>query len=125
MSAFITSPNHIDAILTFAKENNIKFTPHFDSLDAVGQYLVNENYRSVNYRYGEHKKPPKYIFRPYPRPLTSIEIIKTLHCLDYQCCELKKNSPRYNLIYKQILDYATYKIVHNLPEYQNAAWSID
>lgn len=125
MSAFIVSSNHIHALLTFAKENNHTFTPHFNNLNAVGQCLINENYRSVNYRYGERKKPHKYAFKIYPYKMTPIKIIKALQCLDYQCCELKKNSPKYNLIYKQILDLATYKAINRLPEYENAAWSID
>lgn len=125
MSAFIVSSKHIDALLTFAQNNGIAFKGRVKSLNAVGQCLVNENYRSVNYRYGEDKKPPKYIFKPYPKPIPPIQAIKALWCLDYQCCELKKNNPRYNHIYKLINDIASYKVIEKLPEYEAADWSID
>lgn len=125
MSTFIVSSEHIDALLTYAKNNNINFDPHFQNLTDVGQCLVDENYRSDNYRYSERKKPYKYNFKPYPQHITHIQAFKALECLDYQCCELKKNSPKYKHIYGRLKDHLTHKIIYNLPEYTGAAWAIE
>lgn len=51
-----------------------------------GQVLVDQNYRSVNSRYGTSDKPHKYS-NPPVRRLKPVEILKLCSCYDYQACE--------------------------------------
>jgi len=100
MSAFIVDKATIDALLTVyvaleregdgcAEPLELARTP---LLDAIGQSLVSENYRSVNYRYQERGDLPEdYTFKPVPitAPLDMV-IPRALGALNgyvYQACE--------------------------------------
>jgi len=108
MSAFVVSKKHIDAIVSFlgAPPPPSKFSSsrtaaqqiygslagkappsNEEAMRWIGQQLLRENVRSVNYRYGERDRVGKY--EP-PKPdgsLKAIAIAKLLECLDYQSCE--------------------------------------
>lgn len=102
MSAYIVSDKTINAIIygarTFGRENLFHgFSPWGDA-DIIGQALVDENYRSVNYRYDEHDEPHRY---HYPDAggcgvLVIVgedeqyrlgEVYGALRCYRYQSCE--------------------------------------
>lgn len=84
MSAFIVTDNTINAILGFADEYTMrKF--YADSMDELGQILVDQNYRSVNYRYGEDAPPANFTYRRYTVP--AIAAAQYLSCYEYQACE--------------------------------------
>lgn len=94
MSAWIVSKRHIDALVYWLDKSGISKADK----DALGGRLWTENYRSVNYRYGERNRRPVYRYtRPEPLPPRSpyddfdpenIDQILTLaHCYDYQSCE--------------------------------------
>ncbi len=50
MSAFIVEDAHIDALVTFATSGQ-RISMLRNEEDKIGQTLVDENWRSVNYRY--------------------------------------------------------------------------
>ena len=79
MSAFLVNDTHIDALLTYAmrprwqspakyyhddKQSSIPTTGRtfFDNLDLIGQVLIDQNFASVNGRYGETEAPGEYKF---------------------------------------------------------------
>ncbi len=84
MSAFIVTDNTINAILGFADEYTLrKF--HVGSLAELGQIMVDENYRSVNYRYKTDDKPHTYMYSRYTVKAT--DAAQHLDCYEYQACE--------------------------------------
>lgn len=84
MSAFIVNNNTINAVLGFANDIDPK---EFGCVDhsALGQLLVNENYRSVNYRYGDDDTPHLFVYSRYTVPTTAA--LQHLSCIEYQLCE--------------------------------------
>lgn len=84
MSAYIVNDNTINAVLGFADEYTLrKF--ECQTRDQLGQILLNENYRSVNYRYGEDAQPPVFAYRRYTVP--AVAAAQHLQCFEYQACE--------------------------------------
>lgn len=84
MSAFIVTDNTINALLGFADAYTLqKF--HVGSLNEVGQILVDENYRSVNYRYKTDDKPHTYRYSRYTVKAT--DAAQHMDCYEYQACE--------------------------------------
>lgn len=59
----------------------------------VGQILLNQNYKSVNYRYNEDAKPRKFTMtyrvdeKGYRDDYTLAEIYGSIRCYTYQACE--------------------------------------
>ena len=80
--------------------------------------LVAENYRSVNYRYDEKRKPRKRKFRDVPLPPID-EIVKLTHCYDYQSCE---NQDYYTTPAAKVMQEIRDHILHHLPGYNEAPW---
>ena len=132
MSAFVVSQTHIDALLTFAqrpqydspasyyKENGTTVT-FYDNLNAIGQILLDENVRSVNFRYEEQTDSPSYLYHPYRGNLTPVQIIKACDCLNYQSCETDdwKNTEAH-----LILDTIRERAINELPGMDAAEWEI-
>lgn len=102
MSAVVVGHAHIDALLTFASDNRVSYWNGEERVsirgeeNAIGCILLQENERSVRYRYddagddlpgtiGETWKD--YEFRVYSEPLTPVAILKGCNCYDYQACE--------------------------------------
>jgi hypothetical protein len=56
-------------------------------LEDVGQMLLNENYRSVNYRYSDDTEPHTYTPKGYGYRLTLAECVQAIACLEYHSCE--------------------------------------
>lgn len=86
MSAYIVNDNTINAVLGFADKYDLD---DFDcgDLSALGQLLVDENYRSVNHRYGEGDTPHSFVYSRYTVPATTA--LQHLSCIEYQLCEPK------------------------------------
>jgi len=120
MSAWILSKHHIDAILTAYKNWSID-RPGFEALDTLGQKLTNENYKSVNHRYGEEKKPPEYKFE-VTKPYNPLQIVKAIHCLDYQSCE-HPGWARSKA--KKFLERMEHTAVSRHPEYEKSEWALE
>jgi len=91
MSAWIVSKKHIDALVTWATDNNLIVSykgenfPVKGDLDRIGQSLWNENFCSVNSRYSENNATPKYTFTPHV--VSDMVIFKNIGCYNYQTCE--------------------------------------
>jgi len=97
MSAFTLGTDHIDLMVTVAmripgfKEEYINIPK---TADKLGRMLLEENYKSVNYRYEEQETPPEYSWTPVAElqrenlgPMLLLQILKAAHCYDYQTCE--------------------------------------
>ena len=54
---------------------------------AMGQALLDYNYKSVNYRYNENEKPRKFVYRCLEDSYKLNIIIGCIHCYNYQACE--------------------------------------
>ncbi len=139
MSAYIVDHSTLHAILTWARNLRISVKhPDGDGrwvglndLDPseVGQLLMNENYRSVNYRYREKDVPPPYGFREVisikrggqNHILTAIDIIKVCNCLEYQSCEHDGWDKSWA---KAFLDRVVENSLHKLPGYDAAPWGV-
>lgn len=100
MSAYIVSNNHINAILRFADlhcssvvggfaRQHMKMPAAGEYLTKIGQILLRENVRSVNYRYREKTRPGKFEYDQDAPAVSHIEALKLVNCLDYQSCERK------------------------------------
>src|SRR5665213_1774595 len=99
MSAYIVSTKHIDAIMGFvSNQRQTKYLygkdRHWDitgrrELEEIAQILLDENYRSVNERYKEDDKAPKYRFAMVNAAPSPIQVIKLVQSLEYQSCESK------------------------------------
>jgi hypothetical protein len=128
MSAWIVSKAHIDAIVTAALKDEMVRLPHDTfhpqkmSTDEMGQMLWRENYKSVNHRYNERARCPSYRFNLRACPLTSVEVFKAIHCLEYQSCEhpgWKRSKAR------SFLRELESSLTRCLPGYAAAPWGID
>lgn len=56
-----------------------------DIRKAIGQSLVNQNYRSVNYRYDENTEPHDFVFEDVP--INEGIVYGCIRCYEYQACE--------------------------------------
>ena len=137
MSAFILGKKHIDTLLTAAcwlkahdhlggiLLRNGEYITQFNASE-VGQLLVDENYRSVNYRYDTHEEPYEYTFswREDVLPVTDREIaamLKAIHCYDYQTCENPGWQESFAHTFCEQLESS---LIHNLSGYDQAPWDV-
>lgn len=128
MSAYVVDDKHIDAIVNFAICSKASFYFHPARIDItrsnaqeIGQILIDENYRSVNYRYRETDEPHSYQFTLARSPLAPVAVLKAINCLDYQCCETDdwQQSRAW-----AILDGIRNAAIRALPGYDTASWGI-
>lgn len=83
MSAWIVSNGHIDVLVNaLAAYGLLEGDPR-----AVGQDLWEENYRSVNARYGRSDETPAYVLHTTEATLHPAAVLKAISCYDYQSCE--------------------------------------
>ncbi len=134
MSAFIVGHCHIDALLTFVREHEIRLQafncPELSdaNLTTIGRELLRENERSVQHRYPDDDQDSdaeSYTFKPFPHPLTPVEAFKASQCLDYQSCEHDE--------WEQSIAYATLQEINGAcarlilkadPAYERAPWGV-
>jgi len=147
MSAFIVSHDHIDALLSFAKDKRMKDRLGYfiqpsraDLFDwtAIGQVLLAENERSVCHRYPDctptdapgkiGEEAISYRFR-YFEPFLQMAhakkmvwIIKNCDCFDYQACETDDYP---TTIAHRIIEAIRAEAIRCLPDYDAAPWGID
>lgn len=131
MSAFILLEKHINTLITSALfasrygynfgvvHNNQYKTYHFNDTDILGQILVNQNYKSVNYRYDENEIPYKYHFK-YTEA-EAIQILKACDCYDYQSCETEDY---YSTEACAIIERIRRDTISTLPGYNDALWDV-
>jgi hypothetical protein len=146
MSAFLVSHDHIDALLSFAKDKRMKdrlahYTgDQFADWTKIGSALLTENVRSLNTRYPDTIDNPEnmpgkigetydgYSFR-YFQPFMHMQhvkkcvwVIKACDCFDYQACETED--------YREsnaatIVNNIRREAVRCLPDYDAAPWEIN
>ena len=85
MSAWIVSSAHIDVLVQAGVQFGI-VEPGAD-LTALGKTLWTENFRSVNYLYGERHQRPRYAYAPTELGLDPVKVYKTVGCYEYQTRE--------------------------------------
>jgi hypothetical protein len=130
MSAFIVNKEHIDALITFMVEKRVSYwneatrervnVTRFNATE-TGQILWDENFRSVNYRYHEDEKPEVYRFTYRLDRVPPVQIIKAVHCLDYQSCETDDWE---TTLAHRVLDAILSAACRSLPGYEEAYWGI-
>lgn len=123
MSAFIVSKLHIDFLITAAVGWKAL---EIEEADKTGAMLWRENYKSVNYRYQERDRCPKYTLTPFDAtsPLCKnlpINVLSCIACLEYQSCEhpgwARSEAKRF---LSELRDVA----IRQLPGYADAPWGI-
>jgi hypothetical protein len=134
MSAFIVNKEHIDALVNYMVTHKVSYWTGSERVNVtrfnaeeVGRILLDENVRSVNHRYcdrtdaDEKNAASDYRFSRSSRSFSPVQIIKAVHCLDYQCCETDDwETTLAHKICQEILSAAC----HALPGYEQAQWGI-
>jgi len=129
MSAFTVSDKHISALVNYPKNDGYYYwnnQPHYfnGTRGAIGQILVNENYRSVNARYDEQAQAPEFEYDSSSRRgdiYSAVQIIKACQCYAYQACETDdwESTEAY-----AIIETIKAEAIHRLPGYDTADWEI-
>lgn len=92
----------------------------FDNEQAVAQILLEENVKSVNYRYSESETTQIEYDRGAPI-LTAIQAIKAAQCLRYQSCE----HPAFeDSLASKFIEAIIADAIPRLEGYDSAAWAI-
>lgn len=134
MSAFIVGDDHVNALVTYAMLKRVsyyhdgkRFKIVSDNAEEVGRILMDENVRSVAYRYcGRIDDDAKnsgaaYRFRLFPPNTPALYILKGCHCFAYQASETDDwETTRAHSIIAAIEAQAMY----DLPGYDDAPWEI-
>ena len=130
MSAFVVTDATISGMLQAAMSRHPGYScmyywhngSHYFSgtIQEVGQKLVDENYRSVNYRYAEDAKSHTYIHKEV-NDQSQLEIIKLCNCYRYQSCETDDWEQTEA---HAIVDALRENAISNLPRYGDAAWDL-
>jgi len=128
MSAFTVTNTHINALVRYASRKQLSVPYGHPSVrlnvseheQEVAQLLLDENIKSVNYRYSE--KESGYIEYDRGAPiLSAIQAIKAAQCLRYQSCE----HPEYEGSIAQLLVEAIISdAIPRLEGYNDAQWAI-
>jgi hypothetical protein len=134
MSAFIVTDTHINALVRYASRHKLSVFFNrqlgfpfgkeqlkvYDNEQAIAQILLDENVKSVNYRYRDNEVMT--ITYDHGAPiLSAIQAIKAAQCLKYQSCEHDdfEDSIAFKLIEAIISD-----AIPRLEGYESASWAI-
>ena len=135
MSAFIVGKPHIDAIVRLAVKHQVHW--YFENqshdarveLDRLGQLLIDENVKSVEYRYQDSELTNlpgpdnsgwliPYSYSPFRGGTpTPVEGLKLVNCYEYQACEHPGWEASEAHRFTQAL---THNLISALPGYDNA-----
>ncbi len=136
MSAFLVTPEHIQAIVAYSLHEARDYTPPMPG-DRMAAILAKENINSVRYRYQERltdrteQEDADYIqacARPWLEGTSgkvpvreTIEVLKLMDSLDYQSCEHPdwETSDAYRL-----LNRIRMQAIPRLPGYAISPWTI-
>ena len=128
MSAFIVSDTHINSLVRYASRHNVRAF-HGNPMEVfrvkdneqeTARLLLDENVKSVNYRYRDNEVMSITYDMGAPI-LTAIQAIKAAQCLRYQSCEHSdyEDSIAFKLIEAIITD-----AIPRLEGYESAKWAI-
>lgn len=90
MSAYIVSTDTIDLIVSALREIQGPAKSSDLGLQEIGQILLDENVRSVNFRYNETTPREPYTFNPVDLNMVKewrVVALKSARCWQYQACE--------------------------------------
>jgi hypothetical protein len=134
MSAFIVNHKHIDALVSAMLDAHMSYWDGHNRVyvtranaEEIGRILLEENVRSVLYRYGgrigddEKQAAASYCFVYALRSRSPVQIIKAVHCLDYQSCE---TTDWETTLAWRICQALLSNTTSRLPGYEAAAWEI-
>lgn len=95
MSAYIVSDETISVIAKGLVEYGVECRGvHFDTMQVIlvngrykpiGQWLLDQNYKSVNFRYGEDTPTPEFEYKDVEADLGVL--LGCIECYIYQACE--------------------------------------
>ena len=135
MSCFIVSDFHMDVILDhfehyhddlcfYNEETGYwrEFKPSLiEDMTKLGNILMNKNIDAYNQRYNENIKKDQYKFHRHQEKFSTIQILKALHCYQYQASDAE-DWERSNAkeIYYNLIDDA----LRMDSEYINAYWEM-
>lgn len=145
MSAFIVSDRHIDFLLQIAVrltdghrtlhwyhgDAHGILTTEREQLDRIGQMLLDENARSVDFRYRDRSDNGQpvapYRFRPgtpkqWIHGSWQAQTLKAIACLRYQSCEHPGWESSEAFAFLHALESMTIDRIHG---YQDAEWDIN
>jgi hypothetical protein len=88
LSAWIVQNGHID-VLVNAMANYGVVPPDLgvEGYRNLGQKLWHENHLSVNHRYREQTRTPRYRLHTTEADLDPVAVLKAIACYNYQSCE--------------------------------------
>ena len=128
MSAFICSDKHINTIVTWAGKHNVsayhgvpgRSYPVSGNEQEVANELLDENVKSVNYRYKEDDpvEPIGFVFED---DASAIQIYKLCQSLACQSCEHPEWETSLSKAYVNAIQN---RAVQSVPGYESAKWSI-
>lgn len=139
MSAFVVSPDHINALVTWAAQkrryrnspqscagysiNESAWTPFVENEQFCAGTLHAANVESVNERYDDDMKGAGFKFRFYEKwqELTPVAVLKLCDCFDYQACEVKNYRAT---VAAQLIDGIRAHAIRSLPGYDAAPWAL-
>jgi hypothetical protein len=135
MSVFIVSDNHIHTILSYILdlvEPNTYINPlNIEELEKTGNMFLKQNHLSYNSRYGLGNALDDFLEYKFKEvnvsKISTIQFIKLLNCLDYQCSETSDydNTETHTKI-QQWVELTLRNLEYTeLQEYQEAEWCID
>ena len=90
MSAWIVDKGHIDILVNATLKAAVLDTDPTTRQEVANEFgtrLWRENVRSVNYRYNERKRTPKYEAELTDAELRPEDVLAAIHCYQYQACE--------------------------------------
>lgn len=131
MSAFVLDNKHINVIMSAAAPRypGDGFSYYWQGqrhysggrTQEIGQKLVDENFRSVNYRYNKAEQPYTFLNIVLRRVYSPVEVIKACNCYNYQACE----TPDWKDTEARAIVHALRKrAIRQLEGYDEAAWAI-
>jgi hypothetical protein len=140
MSAFIVSDNlvndclnfisnnmesHIDIFNLFKRKKHEELNKKFanllrsEKLNYIGNYILENNYLSVNFRYNQNEKAHDFNFKPSYKSISIAQFLKNIDCIDYQSCEVDNYyQSEFYYFLNRLKQFAIYRI----DGYDQAQW---
>jgi len=128
MSAFMVSDLHLNAIVTYASNQDISIylsgcerVQVKGNEQAIIEILATANAESLHVRYGDDDLASAVKYEPTHKYQSPMQIIKLCQCFDYQACEVAdyEKTPA-AIVTRAIIEAATMK----LPGYDDLEWSV-
>lgn len=127
MSAFMCSKDHINALVTYAYQNDLSVYYDGKSVNANKnpQTWVEEltlcNRNSITARYGEKFDEPIPAFERKLIRASSAQIAKLCHCFHYQACEQEDYELTRGF---RMINAVSDHLLRGLKGYEDAEWAI-